>query len=174
MLKTLFKTLVRPILEYAVQVWSPSSKKDITALENVQRRATKLLPGFKDLTYQERLRKLELPTLAYRRHRGDMIETYKILSGHYDEEVCSNLFSMRDQSITRGNSKKIFMNQARLKVRRNAFTWRVIQTWNSLPENVVSALSVNSFKARLDKHWEKSPIYFDFTATIQSPQEQGC
>jgi hypothetical protein len=64
-------------LEYANSVWNPYKKKHITALENVQRRATKLIPGFKDMTYENRLRKLKLPTLAYRRKRGDMIEAFK-------------------------------------------------------------------------------------------------
>jgi hypothetical protein len=77
----LYKALVRPHLEYANSVWNPYKKKHITALENVQRRATKLIPGFKDMTYENRLRKLKLPTLAYRRKRGDMIEAFKLTSG---------------------------------------------------------------------------------------------
>jgi hypothetical protein len=73
----LFKSLVRPILEYASSVWNPYKTKDIEAIENVQRRATKMLPDMKDLTYEERLKKLKLPSLRYRRLRGDMIETFK-------------------------------------------------------------------------------------------------
>jgi hypothetical protein len=53
----------------------------------VQKRATKQIPGMKNLPYEERLRKLELPTLSYRRLRGDMIEGYKIIQGHYDPEA---------------------------------------------------------------------------------------
>ena len=75
---TNFMYLVRPHIEYANQVWTPSLLKHITVLENVQRRATKLIPGFKDLDYKERLQRLKLPNLAYRRPRGDMIELYKI------------------------------------------------------------------------------------------------
>ena len=67
-----FKSLVRPHIEYANQVWSPYLMKHITALENVQRRATKLIPGYKELDYKERLIRLNLPTLSYRRLRGDM------------------------------------------------------------------------------------------------------
>ena len=58
--------------------------KHVMALKNVQRRATKQIPGFKNMSYADRLQKLKLPTLAYRRKRGDMIETYKITSGTYD------------------------------------------------------------------------------------------
>jgi hypothetical protein len=54
----LYKALVRPHLEYVNSVWNPYKKKHIIALENVQRRATKLILGFKDMTYENRLRKL--------------------------------------------------------------------------------------------------------------------
>ena len=56
-------------------------------IEGVQRRATNQIPGFADLKYDERLRKLKLPSLKYRRHRGDMIEIYKIVSGKYDYQA---------------------------------------------------------------------------------------
>ena len=70
----LYKALVRHHLEYAQAAWSPMRKKDITTLENVQRRATKLIPGFRDLSYHERLQRIDLPTLSYRRLRVDMVE----------------------------------------------------------------------------------------------------
>ena len=63
--------------------------KHITALENVQRRATKLIPGYKEFDYKERLKRLNLPTFSYRRLWGDMIEMYKILTGKYDSTVTS-------------------------------------------------------------------------------------
>ena len=72
----LYKVLVRPHLEYANALWSPYKIKDITAIENVQRRATTLVSSLKNLEYEDRLRKLKLPTLKYRRLRGDMIETH--------------------------------------------------------------------------------------------------
>ena len=77
--KLLYTSLVRPHVEYANQVWSPYLVKHIELIENVQRRATKLIPGLKDYSYQERLELLDLPTPSYRRLRGDMIEVYKKL-----------------------------------------------------------------------------------------------
>ena len=104
---TIFKSLIRPRIEYANKIWSPHLKKHITSLENVQRRATKLIPGFKDIEYKEHLRKLKLPTLAYRRLRGDMIELYKILTEKYDAAVSSNFGTLRDnESDTRGHHLK--------------------------------------------------------------------
>ncbi len=72
--------LVRPHLKFGNNIWSPIRKKDIS-LENVQRRATRMIPGLKNLPYEERLKALQLPTLVYRRLRGDMIEAYKIATG---------------------------------------------------------------------------------------------
>ena len=83
----LFKALLRPHLEYASSVWSPYKKKDINSIENVQRRATRMLPQMKNIEYEERLRNFKLPTLKYRRVKGDMIETFKITTGMYDKRV---------------------------------------------------------------------------------------
>jgi hypothetical protein len=78
--KYLFQALVRPHIEYAAAVWSPYKSSDIENIENVQSRATKLIPSLKNLEYADRLRKLKMPTLKYRRHRGDMIEMFKNMS----------------------------------------------------------------------------------------------
>ena len=77
----LCKSLVRPHLEYCTPVWSPCYKKDRLILENVQRRATKLVASCRNLSYPERLRKLGLPTLESRRERADLIQVFKILNG---------------------------------------------------------------------------------------------
>jgi len=73
--------MVRSYLDYCCSVWTPYSKGDIEALEKVQRRATKMLPALKSLPYKGRLKACNISTLHYRRIRGDMIETYKILTG---------------------------------------------------------------------------------------------
>ena len=86
-------------------------------IESVQKRATKQLPGMKELPYQERLKVLNLPTLAYRRMRGDLIETYKILTDKYDP-VVSRLFTMRKESTTREHNRKIFKKRPRLNTRK--------------------------------------------------------
>ena len=142
----------------------------ITAIENVQRRATKLIPNMKNLTYEQRLKKLNLPTLTYRRLRGDMIETYKMLTNKYDEEVNDiiKITNTNANFTTRGHSKKLFQQRANKKIRQNFFSFRIVKLWNSLPERVISAPSVQSFERRLDNYWKESDVKFDFRADTRN------
>ena len=160
MFRKMFTALVRPHLEYGQAVWSPVRKKDIVSIENVLRRASKQIPELKNLEYPERLKKLNLPTMAYRRHRGDMIELYKIMNEHYDAEVSPH--PTRREGTTRGHSLKIFKERARTRLRQNHLLIRAVDAWNHLPENVVTAPSLDSFKNRLDKVWCDQPVKFVF------------
>ena len=128
-------------------VWSPYLKKHIQALENVQRRATKLVPEVRDLPYEQRLSRLKLPTLAYRRARGDMIETYKLFH-KYDQEVVPDLG--RAHGPTRGHNKKLYILRSVSEKRRNSFYMRMRNPWNSLSNDIVNAPSVHSFENGLE------------------------
>ena len=88
--KTLFTAFIRPHLEYAVPVWSPFRKRDIKALEKVQRRATKLVPSLRNLKYSERLQELKMTTLEDRRNRGDLIQFFKFYYGFNSIEWQNN------------------------------------------------------------------------------------
>ena len=84
MFNVLYTTLVRSHLEYTNCIWNPILHRDVKLIESVQRRATKIVPEMKDLPYSDRLRRLKIPTLAYRRLRGDMIQVFKIMHGFVD------------------------------------------------------------------------------------------
>ena len=155
----LYKALVRPLVEYGHCVWEPSTKSLKSDIEDVQRRATKLIGNLKELPYPERLKRLKLPCLEHRRKRGDMIEVYKYLNGFYD--VDRPHFQLSENSRTRGNKLKIAKPRHRLGIRGNYFLNRSVNMWNSLPDEVVSAPSVDSFKSRLDKHWAVLPSLYD-------------
>ena len=79
MLITLYKSIVRPLLEYGTPVWSLFLMKDIRKIESIQRRATKLVPNISNSSYESRLLEFGLPTLEYRRDRYDMLQVYKVL-----------------------------------------------------------------------------------------------
>ena len=91
----LYKSLVRTHLEYASSVWSPVYKKDRIAIQNVQKRATKLVRSVAHLAYRDRLRTLCLPSLEYRRERADVIQVSKILH-NTDKVNKSKLFTLSD------------------------------------------------------------------------------
>jgi len=167
----LYKTMVRTHLEYAHSVWAPFRAKDIDMIEGVQRRATKIIPGFAELTYEERLKRLKLPTLSYRRQRGDMIEVYKIIHGIYDSRVNKVLKlnnEVVDRTSTRGNPFKLYTQRPRLEMRKYSFSVRVAKVWNSLPEKVVTAKTVDSFKNRLDNFWRDQDILYCHKAELST------
>ena len=146
----LYKSLVRPHLEYSVQAWRPHLRKDIDLIERVQRRATKLISSLKDMTYENRLKLLNLTTLETRRLRGDLIEVYKILKG-FDDIDSSRFFELSSERRTRGHILKLFKPGCKLDCRKFVFSQRVIDIWNSLDSDIVACESVNSFKSHVDK-----------------------
>ena len=151
-LPLLYTSLVRSHLEYGNVIWGPFSKGDIIAVEKIQRRATKMIPEIAHLSYENRLEELELPSLLHRRRRGDMIQMHKIVHGLVDVE--KELFADIQESSTQGHSFKLRKTKATKLPRINAFSNRVIDEWNGLPAEVVSASTTNLFKARIDEHWE--------------------
>ena len=119
----------------------------------------------KDIPYQERLERLKLPTLAYRRTRGDMIE----VQGKYDSDASSIVKLHKDSDTmegTRGHSLKLFIEHACTNVRKESFSLRVTRLWNDLPEVVVTAPSANSFKNRLDRHWRTEEFIYNYKAAL--------
>ena len=157
----LYNALVRSHLDFAISIWSPYKQKYKDAIENVQRAATKQLPGMKNIPYEERRQRLKLPSLAYRRTRDDMIEVYTLLHGKYDSDVPNIVKLHKDSDTregTRGHSLKLFIERPCTNIRKESFSLRVTGLWNDLPE----APSVNSFKTRLDSHCSTEEFLYNY------------
>ena len=142
----IYKSLVRPQLEYCVQLWSPLPSHGnwglILEIEDVQRSFTRMIDGVGLLSYENRLKALNLTTLLERRARGDLIETFKIQSGLVD--YGKNLF----KTSTYGN-KLVSRPGDQHKFKHSFLSRRVIQYWNKLPNDIKSAKTVESFKNKL-------------------------
>ena len=175
----LYKSLIRPHLEYCTQAWSPVVKHGswnvIDEIENVQRSFTRMIEGIGLLTYHERLNRIGLTTLIERRLRGDLIETFKIINGYVD--YGSNFFS-HSRSGRHLISKLSTSELSQSKV--DFFAQRVLKYWNKLPINVINSSSVNGFKNSLDnfrtkgitkdlhgQYWEVSSEYFNRIAVSE-------
>jgi hypothetical protein len=122
LMKQLYTSLVRPHLEFGNVIWNPYLKGDMDLLERVQHRTTRMIPGLAKLDYEVRLEKMDLPSLAFRRARGDAIETYKFLHGIYKVDSSSMLLLHTTDGITtRGHSLKLQKRDYRTQLRKNFF-----------------------------------------------------
>ena len=119
-----YKSLKRSILDYGGSVYYPYTKKNIQLIENVQRRATRLLQELKGLVYGERLESLKLPTMHYRRKRYDLIQSFKIVHGN--EDIKPDKFFEFNDNCTRGHLFKIVKPRCEKTLRLNSFPIRCI------------------------------------------------
>ena len=151
----LYKTYVRPHLEFASPAWSPWSVADKTCLEAVQRRAVAMVSGLNGTTYEEKLNELGLTTLEERRHQQDMVQAHKILTGQ-DRTDVNGLFSMAADGAraTRAAAEPLTMRIPvnRLEVRKHFFSQRVPSDWNKIPAEIRGVQNRHAFKRAYGEH----------------------
>jgi len=155
----LYKSLVRPNIEYCISAWSPYYEKDKHLLERVQHRFTRMIPGMKQLSYEKRLEIIGLWTLEERRNRADLLEVFKMFK-RLTTTKFDSLFSLTNNSRTRGHSAKIVKSRCRLDLRRHFFSQRVIDRWNRLDQSVVESNTINAFKSGLNRIRQDSIGFF--------------
>ncbi|MES9975678.1 MAG: reverse transcriptase family protein, partial [Candidatus Thiodiazotropha sp.] len=149
------KTFIRPVLEYAGPASFPCTKGEMAQLERVQRLATRLVPSLRYFTYEERCLQLNLYTIAYRRVRGDMILLFGILRNSKIPEIRQYL-RIADRSVLRGHSLHLVAPRTAHMPHQYRFSTRAVKLWNSLPENVIDAPNLATFKTLLDEFlWGK-------------------
>jgi hypothetical protein len=159
-LLSLYKTLVRPLLEYCTPVWSPHYKKDKILLEKIQHRFTRMLPHYREMSYEERLTRLGLWSLEERRNRAELIEVYKMKSGLTDMPL-ETLFDRNDNLHLRGHSVKLKKKRSKRDLRKYFFSERVVDRWNRLDQDTVDSGSVNALKNALQRIKKKKMGFFE-------------
>ena len=146
----LYKTYVRPHLEFSVPAWSPWTLGDKEALEKIQRRALRMVSGVHGLKYEDRLVELDMLSLEGRRKLYDLVQTFKIIRGVDDvkHNIWFTLVGDNPTRITRQSSHplNIVRPHCRNEIRRAFFSVRVVDPWNALPSEVKDARSVLAFK----------------------------
>ena len=155
----LYKAIIRPHLEYANVIWHPIYKRQQSILEKVQRRATKILSNIKHMSYENRLRYLNLPSIKYRQTRNDLIQTYKVLHG-IDNIDRNKIFCLNEYTKTRNSTMKLFKSQSKSSTRCNYLANRINNTWNNLKESTKMSIDINTFKRNIDEELEET--MFDF------------
>ena len=139
----LYKTLVRPHLEYCCQAWRPCLQKDVENIEKVQRRMTRMIHELSQLNYEERLCRTNLLSLEMRRLQADLIEVFKIVKG-IDNVDQNSFFQPSSETRTRGYMHRFFLPSCRLNLRKFSLSQRVVSEWNSLPPKSVRRRSMVS------------------------------
>ncbi len=148
-----FPPLVRSHLEYAIQASSPILSRDCQALESVQKLAVKFVKGLRHVQYETSVQQLQLFSLIRRRIRGDLICMHKIMQGLLDVP-CDAVFAAPTRIGLRGHTFKIHQQRCKTRRRQHALSVRVVPYWNKLPQEIVTATSVETFKFRLDARWQ--------------------
>ncbi|KAF2344307.1 hypothetical protein FHG87_024937 [Trinorchestia longiramus] len=125
-------------------------------MEKIQQKATKMISELRNLSYERRLQHLELISLEQRRLRGQLIETFKYLNG-LNNVTLEGLFE-RDGSVRpRNKGQKLLLRNFKTSQAMNFFPVKIAAPWNQLPEHIVSAGTVNTFKNCFDKYWITNP-----------------
>lgn len=147
--KLLYITWVRSRLEYASVVWSPHTKRNIIALERIQRRATRFIVG-RELSYPERLNHLHLLPLTYRREICDIIFLFKCLRGLCHVDI-SNYVTFRscDKPLRNIDYLTLKIPFSRTEAFKNSYFVRVCRLWNILSLHIRESESLLGFRRKL-------------------------
>ena len=166
----LFKSLVRPKLEFSAAAWSPWLEKDIECLEKVQRRLIRILSNVRGSTYEEKLKDAGLTLLKDRRERGDLIEAYKTINGFNNVDK-SSWFEIADPVQSRQNTRStsaidddgeevnrssLLRERARTDLRNQSYRFRTARSWSLVPDAIRNSKTVNGFKNAYDAWKTKS------------------
>ena len=153
----LYKTFVRPLLEYNSIIWSPYLKQHDQKIESVQMKMCKLLVRLSSLSYKEKLKKVKLLTLRARRIKHQLMTVYKIMN--HDIDLCfDDYFQKSHFKKTRGNVFKLSIPKSRTNIYKNFFSCSIIKHWNSFKSSEILVRSPKLFNTNINKYFTRSKI----------------
>ena len=145
---------MRSQLEYGSVVWSPYTSRNIDKLERIQRRGTKFILGQNDISYEDRLKCLNMLSLEKRRYLFDVVFLYKALNGYLNIELTLllNFYSQADPyKLRHVDDYSLKPNYARTTKFKNSYFNRIVEMWNSLPLEIRLAPNLEAFKSNVKK-----------------------
>jgi hypothetical protein len=148
LLRTLYVTFVRLLIEFAAPVWSPSLKGDIDTIERIQHRATRMVKKLRKLPYYERLERLGITSLEQRRKRGDLIQVFKIFN---IKEKIKLIQEPTLHKVLRRNYRCYRREIGRFGPRHEFLINRTANNWNALSTESVNAETTDEFKRWIDQ-----------------------
>ena len=155
--KQLYVSLVRSNVEYCSQIWSGTSHININKLERVQRSATRYILNYPDSDYRDRLIKLNLLPLAYRREVLDVTFFYKILNNLYHLNVKDFIsFTYSNERLTRSSNDPVYLCTQMCKTEsgKKLFFNRIVNIWNSIPYNIRNSDTISIFKSQINTFYK--------------------
>jgi hypothetical protein len=154
----LYKSFIRPIVEYSSIIWCPYTSNNINKIERVQKRMCRMLPNLKGLSYQNQLRRMGLLSLQARRLRYQLITIYKMHHGVSNVDI-GDFFTKTQARRTRGHCSNLMQKYAKNNYRLNFFTVSSISLWNKLTQEAVNASSLTLFKNYLVGFFKENDIW---------------
>lgn len=160
----LLSTFIRPVMEHGAPAYFPRTKAESLQLERIQRLATRMIPHLRERSYGERCSALNLFSLEYRRTRMDLIFTFKTVCLDQYPDL-RKYFVLKSTRETRGHPFRLEKHRLRRTNPVNCLSTRIVNLWNSLPNYIFTASSVEAFKAEIDNHlwrnkdtWRSEPL----------------
>ena len=149
-INTLFKSMVRPIVEYCCVVWNPTKVSEIAFIESIQRTATSKIAGISDMNYWERLKKLKLMSLERRREHYVLVYMHKILQHRVPNDIGIEFYENSRLGL---KARVPSLPPYRYQLSRYDGSFSVMgqSLWNVLPKYINCISNFNAFKQELDK-----------------------
>ena len=151
-LRTLYRSLVRPLPKYSCETWNPQTQRNYNRIEAIQRRATKFILKYNE-DYNIRLKQLDLQSLYNRRFSRDVVFLFNLMKEHYNIDISDKLLFCKkrnvDYNLRKNDSLDLVSMYSRSISFKYSYLLRIINEWNSLPSGLEESVSISSFEHKV-------------------------